>query len=541
VNAPFENADKLTKPLKRLSQSRNILFIMCDQLRYDYLSCMGHPFIQTPHIDALAGRGVLFDQAFCNAPNCGPSRMSFYTGRYPLSHGASYNRFPLRVDEMTLGDYLRPQGIRTALVGKTHMNPDEAGMRRLGVDPASSLGVLVSQCGFEPYERDDGVHPGAAQNPDLGYNQYLRQQGYNSTNGWLEYANSAQGPDGRMLSGWNMRHSHLPARVAEEHSETAYMTDRAMAFIEEAGNQPWCLHLSYIKPHWPYMAPAPYHDRYSSSDVKPAIRDDSELENPHPVYQAYLKQPESLNFKHQAVRSRVIPTYMGLVSQIDRHIGRLMSFLEERGLSDSTMIVFTSDHGDYLGDHWLGEKDLFHESSVRIPLIVVDPSPAADATRGARSQLLVESIDLVPTFLRALGIDQVDERLEGRPLQPVLHGQNGFSWRGTVFSEIDFSVRAARLLLKSSPQNSRGVMVRSDQWKYIHWLCAPPQLFDLKNDPNEFVDLGQNPGHAQVRELMRQHLLEWSLRRRSRVGISDGEIIRRTKIAQQRGMLFGNW
>ena len=138
---------------------KNILFIMCDQLRFDYLGCYGHPRLQTPNIDALAARGVRFTRAYVQSPICGPSRMSFYTGRYMRSHGSNWNGFPLRVGEPTLGDHLNEIGVRNVLVGKTHMAADSEGMARLGIDPASVTGVHLAQCGFEPFERDDGLHP----------------------------------------------------------------------------------------------------------------------------------------------------------------------------------------------------------------------------------------------------------------------------------------------------------------------------------------------------------------------------------------------
>src|SRR5258708_3893061 len=135
---------------------RNILFIMCDQLRADYLSCYGHPYLKTPYIDQLAARGTLFTRAYAQSTICGPSRMSAYTGRYVRSHGSTWNGVPLRIGEPTLGDHLRELGMRAALVGKTHMAADWEGMLRLGVSPRSLPGVLAVQCGFEPYERDDG-------------------------------------------------------------------------------------------------------------------------------------------------------------------------------------------------------------------------------------------------------------------------------------------------------------------------------------------------------------------------------------------------
>ncbi|MDT0512747.1 MULTISPECIES: alkaline phosphatase family protein [unclassified Halomonas] len=521
----------------------NILFIMADQLRADYLSCNGHPHIHTPHIDALAARGVNFTKAYCQAPVCGPSRMSFYTGRYAISHGASYNNVPLRVDERTIGDYLRPQGYRTALVGKTHMRRDEEGMSRLGLDPDSSRGVLISQCGFEPYERDDGLHPDQSADPDLPYNRYLREHGYAGDNPWHSAANSAEGQGGELLSGWYMRHSHLPARVREEHSETAYTTMRAMDFITEAGDSPWCLHLSYIKPHWPYMAPAPYHAMYGQKDILPAVRSEQEREQPHPVLEAFMNHPESLEFSRVEVRERVIPAYMGLISQLDDHIGRLMAFLEERGQLDNTLIVFTSDHGDYLGDHWLGEKEMFHEPSSRIPMIVVDPSPQADATRGTVSDRLVEAIDLVPTFIDYGGGDSRahDHVLEGYSLQPLLRGEEISRWRTHAFSEADFAWRPARLTLSLAPDQARAFMVTDGRWKYVHYEHHRPQLFDLKSDPDELHDLAGERRHDETLQSLQDALGDWARKRNSRITVSNQRVCEQTGMAHKRGYLFGVW
>ena len=314
------------------SRPPNILFIMADQLRADYLGCTGHPTIKTPHIDSLAARGVNFKNAYVQAPVCGGSRMSFYTGRYAFSHGSYYNNYPLRIDEMTIGDYLRPLGYRVGLAGKTHMKHDRATFARLGIDADADGGVLASQCGFEPWERDDGLHPPEVVDPDLAYNNYLRGLGYNGDNPWQDVANSAEGPDGEILSGWYMRNARLPARVKAEHSETAYMTDRAMAFIEDTKDTPWCLHLSYIKPHWPYMEPDPWHAMYDEDDILPANRDESERADPNPVYAAFMNHPESQCFAREEVRRTVIPTYMGLISGIDHHIGRMLGMLETEGI-----------------------------------------------------------------------------------------------------------------------------------------------------------------------------------------------------------------
>jgi arylsulfatase A-like enzyme len=197
--------------------------------------------------------------------------MCAYTGRYMRTHGSTQNGVPLKVGELTLGDRLGKLGVRTVLVGKTHMVADDEGLARLGIDKSSVIGVHVSECGFEPYERDDGLHPDGPYSPDPAYDRYLREQGFPADNPWEYWANSAEGPDGATQNGWLLAHADKVARVPDEHSETPYMTRRAMAFMREAkaDGRPWCLHLSYIKPHWPYIVPAPYHNMYGPADVVP--------------------------------------------------------------------------------------------------------------------------------------------------------------------------------------------------------------------------------------------------------------------------------
>lgn len=521
--------------------AKNVLWIMADQLRFDYLSCYGHPHLKTPHIDALARRGVRFDRAYVQSPFCGPSRMSYYTGRYCHSHGATWNGFPLRVGEPTLGDHLRPLGVRTALVGKTHMAADLEGMKRLGIDPASHIGILVSQCGFEPFERDDGLHPYGPYDPNPAYDDYLRRQGYNGANPWNDWANSAAGEAGEVLSGWLLGHDNLPARVAEEHSETPYMTRRAMDFIESTGDRPWLCHLSYIKPHWPYIVPAPYHAMYGPEHVLPAVRSEAERATDHPVYRAYQATRVCRAFSEDRVRKRVIPAYMGLIKQLDDQLGHLFAFMEARGLFDNTMIVITSDHGDYLGDHWMGEKDLFFEQTVRTPLIVYDPRAEADATRGSASDALVEAIDLAPTFLDYFGAAEKPHILEGRSLRPLLHRAGPpEAWRDYAISEYDYSMRQPRLDVGIDQRDARTIMICDRRWKYIHYEGFRPMLFDLENDPQELNDLGADPAFADLRARLHEAIFAWARRHHNRITVPN-ERIERAAGREPQGIVLGIW
>ena len=234
---------------------------------------------------------------------------------------------------------------------------------------------------------------------------------------------------------------------------------------------------------------------------------------------------------------------MGLIKQIDDQIGVLLQFMEDQGLMENTMIVFTSDHGDYLGDHWLGEKELFHEPSVKVPLIVFDPSDAADQARGTACDKLVESIDLLPTFIEAIGADaaQHSHRLEGRSLVPLLRGQLLQTWREFVISEYDYSMQPAAVELAVAPRDARLFMIADDRWKYVHAIGFRPMLFDLAADPDELRDLGGDPAYEDVRAKLAAALANWGLRLSQRTTLSDEQIHGMRGKAARRGILIGVW
>lgn len=520
---------------------KNILFIMCDQLRYDYLSCAGHKTLQTPNIDKLAERGVRFANTYVQSPICGPSRMSFYTGRYVSSHGATGNFVPLRIGEHNIGDHLKPLGMRPVLVGKTHMVADQEGMRRLGIEPDSMIGVHHAQAGFEVYERDDGVHPDTMVKPNVAYNAYLKERGYDKhTNPWHWAANSVE-VDGKVRSGFFNDAADKPAIVSDEDSETPYMTRRAMEFLaEDDGETPWLLHLSYIKPHWPYIAPAPYNDMYGPDDVQPVLRSEAELKDANPLAQLFQERVGARTFSKDEARETVVPTYMGLIRQIDDQLGLLFDFMEERGLLDETMIVFTSDHGDYFGDHWMGDKDFFHDPAVKVPLIIADPDPACDATRGSVEERLVEAIDLVPTFIECAGGAVPEHIIDGRSLMPLLRGEN-LEWREFVVSEYDYFMQPFNANLQRKPLDCRMYMIANTAWKYIHAPGYPPMLFDLTNDPDEFHDLGRSEAHAEARSFMQNALADWALQYRQRTALTEQRAYEMIGLEDKLGVLIGYW
>ncbi|MCB1359511.1 MAG: sulfatase-like hydrolase/transferase, partial [Maritimibacter sp.] len=369
------------------------------------------------------------------------------------------------------------------------------------------------------------------------YNEYLKSRGYDGDNPWADYANAGVDEDGNIASGWMFMNADKPANIREEDSETPWLTSETIRFIEQADGD-WLAHVSYIKPHWPYIVPAPYHDMFGANHVPAAKRHPAEREDPHPVYGAFMANRIAQAFQQDVVREKVIPAYMGLIKQADDQFGRLLDWLEETGRLEDTMIVLTSDHGDYLGDHWLGEKDLFHEPSVKIPLIVYDPRAEADATRGTTCAALVESIDLAATFVEAAGGDVPGHIIEGRSLMPFLRGETPAEWRDVVISEYDYSVTQMRETLGVSSDDARLFMVYDGRFKLIHAEGGfRPMLFDTETDPDEFHDLGADPAQAGTIARLYDHLAAWGRRNAQRVTRSEADLAAMRGASARKGIL----
>lgn len=509
---------------------KRALLITLDQLRWDYLSCTGHPHLETPNIDKMAAEGTLFQRAYCQSPLCGPSRRSMYTGRYCASIGAGVNADPLPPSEMTIADYLGQAGVKSYLIGKSGIQPNRRAKERLGADES------VLRLGFEEWWRDDGLHTHKIDSHDYAYARYLKERGYERDNPWISHANSTVDEEGNVLSGWNMRYARLPADVKAEDSETAFTSKEFFRFLESPQSETsWFVHLSYNKPHWPYVAPHPYNEIYDSEHVIPAKKSESERQNPHPVHSAMMQQEHCENWAREEVRETVIPTYMGLIKELDDWLGRVYTTLKAK--YPHTLIIFTSDHGDNLGDHWLGEKDHIHDSSVRVPFFVIDPA----SNGGIREQRLTELVDIVPTVLDYFGIDSPFERIEGRSLMPLVRGEET-EWRDYAVSEVDYSSRGARQTLGIHPYESKITMIRNERWKYGLHERFSPQLFDMENDPDEVNDLGQNPEYEDVRRELHEALFRW-FRNRKRRTEQPFEIVQKLcpEDTEAAGVIIGRW
>jgi hypothetical protein len=285
-----------------------------------------------------------------------------------------------------------------------------------------------------------------------------------------EISSSARSTAARWCRGRRLRNAHLASRVAERHSETAYMTDLALDWIRAQGAAPWVLHLSYVKPHWPYVAPAPFHKMFRKKDVGPIVRgpqDGTAAE--HPVVRAYREHDECVSFAREEVARHVRPAYLGLIAQLDYHLGRVLDALDAAGRLSDTLIIFASDHGEFAGDRGLGEKELLYDEIIRVPLIVCDPDPRADASRGMVERRFAECIDVVPTIVDALDAPPAPHRVEGWSLLPLTRGEAQSEWRDAAFAELDYGFRHARRVLRRGVRECRAFMVRTELWKYVHW------------------------------------------------------------------------
>lgn len=436
----------------------NILFIMADQLIPFLTGAYGHPVVQTPHLDQLTRDGVRFDAAYSPCPVCGPARASLMTGQYVSTISAWDNAAPLRCDEPTFAHYLSLAGYDTVLAGKMHfVGPDQLhGFQRrfnTNIYPADFAWTPVR--GAEhPSERShalnyvgDGIKVGA-------WNQYLSYD----------------------------EETHLRA--------LEYLRAKGMATDDET---PFFLCVSYHHPHEPFWPPQELWDLYDDADIDVP-------EFPGNLEETYSTLDTWLNVYHGIAKAptlrdpvgirRVRRAYYALVSYIDRKVGELLQTLQDSGLADETVIVFTSDHGDMLCERGMVQKRTFYEWSSRIPLLIRFPDGQYAGTIRPEP---VNLIDLMPTFLDLAGVDE-HLPVDGESLLSLLD-EGGDSPRET-FSEYH-----------SQGSHAPCFMIRRGHHKYVYIHGHDSQLFDLDNDPGEWQNLAGDLDFASIEEDLHSRIL----------------------------------
>jgi arylsulfatase A-like enzyme len=481
----------------------NVLLITLDQWRGECLSALGHPCVKTPNIDALAAEGALFRQHYAQASPCGPSRASLLTGLYQHNHRSVRNGVPLDARHTNLALEARKAGLEPLLFGYTDTAADPRG--RDPADPA-----------LRSYE---GVMPGftvALSLPEQpwAWHDHLRSLGYDMPAGardlWLPPLKRE-------------RLDAQPAFYKAEHSETAFLTDKMLPHL---GRPPFFIHASYIRPHPPFIAPAPCHEAVAPNSVPGPHRASSRAAEAaaHP----WLAQHLERLYAGEILVEDKLPmtaldddgvrllraTYYGLIQHADAELGRLFAALQESGAWDETLVLLTSDHGEQLGDHYLWGKDGWFDESFHVPLIVKPPGGG----RGRLVDAFTEAVDVMPTILDLLGLP-VPPQLDGVSLRPWLEGETASAWRQEAHWEYDFRDRhapAAEAALGLDAEACALAVIRDRRYKYVHFAALPPLFYDLERDPHE---LDNRAGDATYRDLVlgyAQKMLSWRMRSEDR-------------------------
>lgn len=477
---------------------RNVLFILSDEFRADAL-CGGQAgVVKTPYLDALAGEGVLFRNALCQAAPCAPSRMSLHTGRYMCSTGVVDNMTPLAEPEDNLGQWLSRHGVGAGIAGYNDYAVPPALLPE-GHPHRSSLCYDYFLPGYEVVLDHEYDSP--------EWYAWLVEKGYPP-----EWCNRDTMYEPDVPESGPGRHlpCFYPARYREEHSEAHFLTGKALDYMTARAGEGWFLNLNYIKPHGPYIAAKEYLDQYPPEAMPPPVREERELLEQHPYFSRMENGAAKRHYVEDHEWRDLRRCYCAMATEIDDCVGRLVDYLKSSGQWENTLVIFGADHGSCLGDHYLQGKPHFYDSSIRVPFIIHNPGPDADATRGVTLDYLAENVDVAPTVCAFLGIPP-HPRFQGRSLMPLLRGEK--TDKTAAFFEYYYHNQLADPA-DTLPAACRLWVCRTARWKYVEFgeEEMPPMLFDLENDPSEFNNLAANPGHAPVMLDLARELIRWRIR-----------------------------
>ena len=523
-----------------VGSSPNFILFITDQHRADFLGCYGHPVLRTPNIDSIAARGTAFDRFHVASPVCMPNRASLMTGRMPSVHGVRLNGIPLSMSSVTFVELLRDAGYRTALVGKSHLQnftswppvirrpPARPGYR----EPSAELTQAArTDLGSPRYEQEtpefwnaDGA---SVATPFYGFDHVTLVRAHGDAAGgdydrWL----AERAPNGKNLLGLNnaLPHSYTCPQayrtaIPEDLYATAFIGERASAFLAEPGrNEPFFLMVSFPDPHHPFNPPGRYWDMYSPDDfpVPEAFRRNDWSPPEH--VRAILREREAGKANllgmntigvsaREAQEARALTC--GMITCIDDAIGRVLGALDDSGMRQDTVLIFTSDHGDHLGDHRLLLKGAEqYQGIVRVPFIWSDPQAS---NRPARSDALASTIDIPATVLDRARIEPFSG-MQGRSLAPVLeHGAGPV--RDCVFIQYDHQAPSPGA---NAPPRVHTLI--DDRYRLSVFHGMPwGELYDLADDPGELRNLWDEPAHAATRARLTERLVRAEIEHVDRV------------------------
>lgn len=448
----------------------NILLITTDQQRYDSAGQAAPSFVRTPHFDHLTREGITFTSAYADCPICVPSRVSIMTGQYAFTHGMMDNGQTSQVlaRDRSLPSLLRAQGYQTAAIGKMHFSPERA---RHGFDEM----IIPAD-----YYREMG-RSGSLLQPmrhGLGQNEL--------------YPGMATVPESATLTSW----------IAERCVD--YIRDR------RDPTAPFFLWCSFSKPHPPLDPPEPYYSMYRGCPIPEPVYGDWSDDQRCPPAMKRFRQRWSLDLVPPEVIRQARAAYYGLVTQIDYNMGRVFAALQDLRLFDDTLILYTSDHGEYLGDHHTGSKVFFHEPSAHVPFVLRLPKRWEDRKHGTTVPDPITLADVLPTLLTAAEGCSPDW-VDGQDLIALARGR------------LD-SPRRCVCGGWGSPEGCEYLSVTDGWWKYMYYPeGSVEQLFDVHEDPRELINLAGLPPYEAKRDEMREQVIRWHTGRRTGY-VKDGEL-----------------
>lgn len=494
---------------------KNILFITADQWRGDCLSGLGHPHVKTPNFDALISDGIAFNQHYSVCVPCGPARASLLTGMYLQNHRVTRNGTPLDKRHANIATELRDAGYKPTLFGYTDTT----------LDPRFNSKEDVLLHGYENVIQgfDEGIIL-PSENP-VKWLDWLAEKGYNFNTLSEAFSSIEFDHKGEVAT------AGKPLKFKHEHSQTAFLTQHAIEHISNNSNKEdkgWCVHLSYLRPHPPFLAPSPFHRMYDPKSIEPAQRS-TKNNVQHPYLNAALSPlgdwPENwiqeLTFEandelYNKETSQIKATYYGLISKVDHYFGALITHLKNIGEYQNTLIILTSDHAELMGDHGLFGKRGFYKESYHIPLIIHNPEQPKKQ-RGRIENSFTESVDIMPTILDWIGHPK-PRQCDGKSLLPFVSGNKSklfeSQWRQEVHWEYEFcdpnSPRIEQLMGIKDIDCKLNVICNND-YLYVFFPSLPDLFYDLKKDPQAKNNCIHDIKYKEIIIKCLQQLLAWRM------------------------------
>lgn len=467
-----------------MNKQPNIILIMTDQQRFDTIGELGAPWMKTPVLDKMAREGAAFTNCYVTSPVCVGSRASLFTGMYPHATGVFTNFHPW---EPSWVGWLADAGYHCVNIGKMHINPYDAkgGFHQRFFVENKDRPLFLDEHPRALYDEwDKALHARKLEKPSRYSRHQKDPEGYRNALG------------------------AFPWDLDEDMHPDMFIGDHALWWLRERKSQnPLFLQIGFPGPHPPYDPLPRYLDQYRDVDIpvpSPTAQELSAQPPSHATLRGNMIRSnyDSVAWKEGATREellRIRRHYAANVTMIDNKVGQIMQVLDERGYLDNALVIFTSDHGDALGDHGHIQKWTMYDCSVRVPLIVWSRSMVAPR----RNDSLVQLIDIAPTLLESAGVP-VPASFEARSLWPILRGE-ATRIRSAVYSEL------ARDHIQTGAEYM--VMCRDAKWKIVYYLGETSgELYDMEQDPGELRNLWTSNEHQALRDGMVKDLLEWSLR-----------------------------